>query len=122
MVENEERWQYVAEYRHDGACVTKVRLHETPQNWRVLEAIPLYGSVSWAVREGKLIRKRTYKGKIFAWYDDALEHLARKLTLIEERARQTLNGYVRNREDIQRKLEDARAIGKPGQEGNDGTL
>lgn len=46
MTEQEERWQYIAEYRYDEATVTKVRLRETPLNWRVLEAIPVIGSRS----------------------------------------------------------------------------
>lgn len=111
MAENEQKWQYVAEYRHDGPCVTKVRLHETPQNWRVLECIAVYGGVSWTVREGRLIRKRQFKNAIFDWYDDSLEALDKQLARIESRARETLNGYVRHREALQRAIEDARAIG-----------
>lgn len=111
MTEQEERWQYIAEYRYDEATVTKVRLRETPLNWRVLEAIPVIGSRSYNLRDGGLIRKTQYKGKIFDWYDDALENLIERLGRIEERARVNLNHYIRQREELEEKLENARSIG-----------
>lgn len=111
MSEKEQKWKYVAEYRISDPCVTKVRLKETPQNWRVLEAIAVYGGQSYNLREGRLIRKSQYRNQIFDWYDEALESLDKRLGRMVDRARSTLNEYIHQREDIQHAIGESRAIG-----------
>jgi hypothetical protein len=103
---DEERWYYIAEYGIISPSVTKARLRETPQNYRVLETIHVYGNPSYQVREGKLIRKAAYRNSIFDWPDEALEYIEKRLTRIIRRARSSLATYVRQREDLQH------AIGK----------
>lgn len=100
MPENDEaQWKYVAKFSFGKPSVVKVRLHETPQNWRVMESIPVYGS-PYGFEEGKLLLKRKHQRDMFDWFIDALKALNLRMTGSITRLERNLADAKAEREKI----------------------